>query len=92
VGCLIALLAMIGPRVALFFVWIGTNFVDRAFDSFFVPALGFIFLPWTTLIYALVYDGRDVSPFGWFLVAIAVVADLSSLGASSRQGYRTQRV
>jgi hypothetical protein len=90
-GCLIAILAMIGPRVALFFVWIATGFVDRAYDGFLLPALGFVFLPWTTLAYALAYDGREVSGIGWVLVAIAVVADFSSLSASGRQAYITQR-
>lgn len=90
-GCLIALLAMIGPRVTLVFVWISTGFVDRAYDSTVVPVLGLIFLPWTTLIYALVYDGHNVNPIGWFCVALALLADVTSHAASARKGYDTQR-
>lgn len=86
-GCLIFLLALIGPRVALFFTWAFTTYVDRAFDSFVVPVLGFVFLPWTTLVYALAYDGRDVSPIGWLFVAVALFADMSSYGASARSRY-----
>lgn len=84
IGCLVFLLALIGPRVALFFVWVTTSFVDRAYDGFIVPALGFVFLPWTTLVYALAYDGSGLSPFGWFFVILAFIADLGSYGASSR--------
>jgi hypothetical protein len=84
-GCLILLLALIGPRVALFFVWVTTNFVDRAFDSFIVPALGFIFLPWTTLIYALADDGHGLNALGWFFVILAFLADLGSHAAAARQ-------
>ena len=90
-GCLIFLLALIGPRVALFFVWLGTDLVDRAFDGFVVPVLGFVFLPWTTLTYALVYDGNDVSPVGWLFVALGLLADVSSYGAAARRRRQLQR-
>jgi hypothetical protein len=79
-GCLVFLLSMISARLALAVVWIFTVFVDRAFDSFIVPLLGLIFLPWTTLLYVLVWTPRDgVSPLGWALVVIAFLADLGSL-------------
>ena len=86
-GCLIAAMAMIGPRVALFFVWITTGFVDRAFDSTIVPVLGLFFLPWTTLVYALAYDGHNVNLLGWFFVFLAFTADLSATAVSARQQY-----
>jgi len=54
-GCLVAIVAGFFPRVALVVVWITTNYVDRAYDSFLLPLLGFFFLPFTTLIYALVW-------------------------------------
>lgn len=87
-GCLIALLALIGPRVALFFVWVTTNFVDRAYDNVIVPVLGFIFLPWTTLVYALAYNGHGLSPLGWFFVILAFLADLGSHAAAARERQR----
>jgi len=91
VGCLIVLLAMIGPRVALLFTWIFTEFVDRAYDGFLLPALGFVFLPWTTLAYALVYDGQNVSAIGWVFVGFAVLADLSSHAGSARKSYKPKK-
>jgi len=89
VGCLIVLFALIGPRVALGFTWIFTSFVDRAYDNMLVPVLGFVFLPWTTLVYALVYDGNGVSGLGWVMVALALMGDVSSYTASARAQYRT---
>lgn len=83
-GCIILLLSLIGPRVALFFVWAFTGFVDRAFDGFVVPAVGFVFLPWTTLIYALADDGAGVDSIGWLFVAMGLLADVSSYAASRR--------
>jgi hypothetical protein len=84
-GCFIFLFALIGPRVALAYVWIFTTLVDRAFDAFLAPVLGFVFLPWTTLIYVLVYNGREVSPIGWLFVAFGLFADISSYAASARR-------
>jgi hypothetical protein len=87
-GCLIVLLAFIGPRLALGFTWIFTDLVNRAYDAWIIPVLGFVFLPWTTLMYALAYDGDGVSPLGWLFVALALMADISSYGYSARRGYR----
>ena len=84
-GCLVFFLSLIGPRFALGFVWIFTGFVDRAYDNVAVPVLGFVFLPWTTLIYALSHDGSGVSSLGWFFVAMGLFADVSSYAASARQ-------
>jgi len=88
VGCLIALFSLIGPRVALAFVWIFTGFVDRAYDEVWVPVLGFVFLPWTTLAYALAHDGGGLSSLGWLFVALALLGDIGSYGAAGRGGRR----
>ena len=54
--CLIALLALISPRLALFFVAIFSDMLSRAFDSWLLPLIGFFLLPWTTLAYAVMWD------------------------------------
>jgi hypothetical protein len=81
VPCLIALFALIGPRVALIFTAIFSNMISRAIDSWIVALLGFLLLPWTTLAYVVFYDvgsGREVRGFEWFLVGLAFVVDMSS--------------
>jgi hypothetical protein len=81
VPCLIALFALIGPRVALVFTWIFSGMIGRAIDSWFVALLGFIFLPWTTLAYVVFYDvgpGLEVEGIEWFLVGLAFVVDVGS--------------
>jgi hypothetical protein len=86
-GCLIVLMALIGPRVALGFTWLFTNLVDRAFDEWIVPLLGLIFLPWTTFLYVLVYNPNPVegvSFFGWVIVVLGLLVDLGSYGAGAR--------
>jgi hypothetical protein len=85
-GCLILLTAAISPRLALFLVWVFTDFVDRAYDSFIVPFLGLLFLPWTTLIYALAYAPRvGVTGWGWFFVLIGFLSDIASYAESARR-------
>jgi CDP-diglyceride synthetase len=83
-GCLLALLAAISPRLALVLVWIFTNLVDRAFTGFLLPLLGLIFLPLTTLLYVLAYQPLvGVSGWGWVLVIVGLLFDLGSYGGGA---------
>ena len=50
--CLVVLLALISPRLALVAMWLFSNILSRSFDSWIVPLIGFFVLPWTTLAYA----------------------------------------
>jgi CDP-diglyceride synthetase len=84
-GCLLALIAAISPRVALVLVWLFTNLVDRAFTGFLLPLLGLVFLPLTTLFYVLAYQPVvGVRGWGWFLVVIGLLFDLGSYGGGAR--------
>ena len=81
--CLVVLLAFISPRLALVAIWLVSNLLDRAFDDWIVPLIGFFVLPWTTLAYAGMWDsGRRVSGFEWFIVGLAFVFDLGSFAGS----------
>ncbi len=82
--CLLILRFLFGPRVALGLVWLFTNTVDRAFDGVLVPALGFLFLPWTTLAYAVTTSPGGPSAIVWVVIALGAIADLSSYGVSAR--------
>jgi hypothetical protein len=80
-GCLLALLALVSPRLALLALWLFSDVLGRAFDSWVVPVLGFFLLPWTTLAYAAFWDwgaGHRVTGFEWFFVVLAFAADLAS--------------
>ncbi len=85
--CLIALLALIGPRVALVFTWLFSNMIGRAIDGWLVAVLGFLFLPWTTLAYVVLYDlgaGRQIAGLEWFVVGLAFLADFASYAGGRR--------
>jgi hypothetical protein len=84
-GCLLAIFAGFFPRIALVCLWIFTNDVDRAYDSFIVPLLGLIFIPLTTLVYALAWSPvGGVEGLEWLWVGIALVLDLSAYGGGAR--------
>ena len=60
--------------------------MSRAFDSWFVPFLGFFLLPWTTLAYAVMWSSSNrVSGFEWFIVVLAFLIDLGSYAKESRR-------
>ncbi len=79
-GCFLALFALISPRLALFVMFLFTDLLSRAFDSWVIPFLGFFLLPWTTLAYAAMWSigGDGVTGFDWFIVVLAFVVDLGS--------------
>jgi hypothetical protein len=87
--CLAALLALISPRLALFAIFLFSNMLDRAFDGWVLPLLGFFLLPWTTLAYTLMWDlgTGTVNGFEWFIVVVAFLGDLGAYagGQSSRR-------
>jgi hypothetical protein len=92
VGCLLALFAAISPRFVIFLLWVFSDRLTVAFRSGWEGIIGFLLLPYTTLFYALVYaPGRGVDSFGWFIVALGVLLDLSSPAFSSRARRRPER-
>ena len=84
-GCLVILLAFLSPRLALFAIFLFSDLLSRAFDSWFVPFVGFFLLPWTTLADAVMRASSDrVYGFEWFIVILAFAFDLGSYARSGR--------
>jgi hypothetical protein len=82
VCCAIAILGLIGPRALVLYWWL----VDPARwtlvfgNSAVVPALGFLFLPWTTLMYVALWAASGLSLLGWLVVGVAFLADIGTYG------------
>jgi hypothetical protein len=70
----------------LFALWLFSDLLSRAFDSWFVPLLGFFLLPWTTLAYAVMWSASSnaVTGFEWFIVILAFVIDLGAYASRDR--------
>jgi hypothetical protein len=89
--CLLALIALLSPRLALFLLWIFSDVLSRAFSSWVIPLVGFFLLPWTTLAYAAFWDwgpGHHVAGFEWFFVILGFLIDLSSYAGGRRAQAR----
>ena len=88
--CLIVLLAIFFPRLILVLLAVFTHYLQNAFETWYWPLLGFLFLPFTTLAYALAMNSNHHAVSGIYLVVIliAFLMDVGSLGGS---GYSRRR-
>jgi hypothetical protein len=81
--CFFTTLFFFGPRLAFLIYWLipaGQLKIAATFNTFIWPLLGLIFLPWTTLIYVIVFP---VVSFDWIWLGLAVLADIASYGAGT---------
>lgn len=82
--CIVALMSLIGPRVAFLYAWFFTDEVDPAIPSFWMKLLGVVFLPWTALFWAIAWTPvQGVSGFGVFFVLMGIVFDIASYGSGA---------
>ena len=74
--CLLSVVALCAPRVMIFFVWVLTAYLDRAYHTKLWPLLGFFFMPYTTLAYAVAQnEGGGVHDYWIGLLILAVLLD-----------------
>ena len=86
--CLFAILLAGAPRFGLFFWWLfDTRYVNAAFSNFLIAIVGFLFLPWTTLMWVLVYPG-GISMVNWLFLGIAFLIDMGTYFGGGREGRR----
>jgi len=85
-------MVLVGPRLAILVWWlIQPARWEAAFSSFFWPLLGFIFAPWTTMMWVAVAP-TGVRGFDWVVLGLGVFADIASYSASAygnRERYMT---
>jgi hypothetical protein len=82
-GCLTALVAMFS-RLALLMFWISRPVAWNAtFSTAIVPCLGFLFLPFTTMIYAWLMQGvGGIQGADWLWLGLALLSDLVSIASA----------
>jgi hypothetical protein len=87
--CLLLILFLAFPRIALVLLFLFSNYLQRAYHGSLLLLVGFLFLPLTTLAYAwMANTGRPTTGINLIILIIAVVIDLSSLGGGA---YRRRR-
>jgi hypothetical protein len=83
--CVLALLAFLGPRLVIFLLWLFTDYMSRAFDMFLLPLLGFLFLPWTTIAFAIARNELGgANGIGLLVIVIGLLVDIGVLGGGAR--------
>ena len=88
--CLLLILFLAFPRIALLVLFFFTNYLDRAYHGMLVPLLGFLFLPLTTLAYAwMVHAGLPAQGVNLVILIVAVVIDLGGLGGGEYHRRRS---
>lgn len=76
--CFFTALLLVGPRLAIIVWWIYTPaMVDSLFQTWIWPVLGWLFLPWSTLMY-MVAAPNGIVGFDWILLGLGVFLDMGS--------------
>ena len=87
--CLFAVIGAFFPRIALIFVWL-SGYGAAAFETVLFPLLGFLFMPFTTLCYAIAVNQFGLQGMGIALVILGVILDMGGWGGT-HTSYRTRR-
>ena len=88
--CIFTALLLLGPRVAIVAWWLlDASRFSAAFNTFIWPLLGFLLLPWTTLMYLVVWSPETgITGIKWFFLGVAVLVDIVLHGSG---GYTNRR-
>jgi hypothetical protein len=57
--------------------------MQLTFGNFLWPLLGLVFVPWTTLMYVIVYPG-GINWFDWIWIGLALAVDIGTYAGNVR--------
>jgi hypothetical protein len=81
-GCLTAIVGSFS-RIMLLFYWLARPAqVNAAFGTFIIPCLGFLFLPFATLMYVLLWTPGGLQGLDWLWVILAGILDIASIAGA----------
>lgn len=88
--CFFTTLLLFGPRLAILVWWlINPGRFNLAFDERWVfTILAWLFLPWTVLMYLIIFPGGIVG-FDWVWLILGILADIANY-AGGFWGNRNQ--
>jgi hypothetical protein len=88
--CLLALLIVAFPRIAIVLLYLFTNFFTGVYHTVLLPLLGFIFLPITLIAYTFLINMHQPQDATFLVVLfVAVVLDLGLIGGGHRVRSRS---
>ena len=75
-GCLLAFGASVAPRLFLILAWIFSDRWPRVWGGdFILPLLGIILLPYTTIMYMLVWSPAGIQGWDWLWIILGLFLD-----------------
>jgi hypothetical protein len=83
--CLLAILAVAFPRIAIVLLWLFTNFFAGVYHGIIIPVLGFLFLPLTLIVYTYIakfFPGR-LTAGELVAIFVAIILDLGLVGGGA---------
>jgi len=83
--CLLPLLAVAFPRVAIVLLWLFSNFFTGIYHNLIIPVIGFLLLPLTLIVYTYLAktSGGHLTTTQFVFIFIAVVVDLGLVGGGA---------
>ena len=91
--CFLGCVAIFFPRIVIVLIWLFSDYLQHAYQTRLWPFLGFLFMPVTTLAYALAINAYGRLD-GIYLVifVVAVLVDLGLIGGGARSTrWQSQR-
>lgn len=88
IGCILALLSLVTPRLVIILLVIFSDYIGRAYDTVLWPVLGFVFMPVTTLAYAWAINSGGVEGWRVAVLVLAVLLDLGLLGGGAKKSHK----
>ena len=80
------LMLLMGPRLVIFLTWLFSGYFDRAYDSNFWPFVGFLFLPYTMLSYAIAVNSLGgLNGLGLAVFIFGILLDFGVVGGGARR-------
>jgi hypothetical protein len=76
--CLFAVLLAGAPRLAFVLWW-----VQATFSNFIWPLVGVLLVPWTTIMYVIVYPA-GINGFDWLWLGLALAIDIGTYVGNGR--------
>jgi hypothetical protein len=84
-GCFFLMFAGLFPRLGVLFIWLARPaYFTAAFgDTFIWPILGILFLPFTTLMYVLLWSPAGLTGLDWLWLLLAAAIDIANWGGNA---------
>jgi len=82
--CLFAVLLAGAPRLAFLIWWMFQPYrMSATFPNFIWALLGVLFIPWTTIMYVIVFP-NGINGFDWVWLGLALAIDIGTYVGNGR--------